>query len=102
MSSIAVADAPSEAPTDMWSASPVIQWLILEGWRIESIPDLLEALAGRLCDDGVPLWRLFCLVPTLHPSISAAGISGSVAIRRCSRVTANTGRATIRSFSTTR
>ena len=74
MSSIAVGDAPSLGPpTDMWSASPVIQWLILEGWRIESIPDLLETLAGRLCDDGVPLWRLFCLVPTLHPIYIGSG-----------------------------
>ena len=74
MSSIAVADAPSFAPqVDMWSASPVIQWLILDGWRIESTPDLLETLARRLCAEGVPLWRLFCLVPTLHPIYIGSG-----------------------------
>lgn len=74
MSSIAIAGAPSSAPpADMWSASPVIQWLILEGWRIESTPDLLETLARRLCADGVPLWRLFCLVPTLHPIYIGSG-----------------------------
>lgn len=75
MSSIAIADAPSFAPpADLWSASPVIQWLILEGWRIESTPDLLDALARRLCADGVPLWRLFCLVPTLHPLYIGSGL----------------------------
>lgn len=74
MSSFAVADTPSLAPQlDMWSPSPVIQWLILDGWRIESTPELLQALALRLCDDGVPLWRLFCLVPTLHPLYIGSG-----------------------------
>ncbi len=74
MSRMAVADAPSLGPQlDMWSPSPVIQWLILEGWRIESTPALLKTLALRLCDDGVPLWRLFCLVPTLHPLYIGSG-----------------------------
>ena len=74
MSKLAVAEAPALAPQqDLWSPSPVIQWLILDGWRIESIPDLLQALALRLCDDGVPLWRLFCLVPTLHPLYIGSG-----------------------------
>ena len=75
MSSRAVANAPAPAPQldDMWSPTPVIQWLILDGWRIESIPDLLQALALRLCEDGVPLWRLFCLVPTLHPLYIGSG-----------------------------
>ncbi len=50
-----------------WTSTPVIEWLILEAWRIESVPDLLRALAERLVGEGVPLWRLFCLVPTLHP-----------------------------------
>ena len=45
MSNIAVADAPSLAPQlDMWSPSPVIQWLILDGWRIESTPELLKVM----------------------------------------------------------
>ncbi len=74
MGRIAVADAPSLAPQlDVWSPSPVIQWLILDGWRIESVPDLLKALAVRLCDEGLPLWRLFCLVPTLHPLYIGSG-----------------------------
>ena len=74
MSSLSVAEAPSYArPSDVWSASPVIEWLILDGWRIESTPELLETLALRLCADGVPLWRLFCLVPTLHPVYLGSG-----------------------------
>ena len=51
----------------VWSPTPVIEWLVLEAWKIESIPDLMSALADRLLEQGVPLWRLFVLVPTLHP-----------------------------------
>jgi len=51
----------------VWTPTPVIEWLILEAWRIESVPDLLRALAERLVAEGVPLWRLYCVVPTLHP-----------------------------------
>ncbi|NNG04544.1 MAG: adenylate/guanylate cyclase domain-containing protein [Inquilinus sp.] len=67
MSSLSVDRAPSSGAGELWSPTPVIEWLILDGWRIESTPDLIEALARRLAGGGVPLWRLFCLVPTLHP-----------------------------------
>ncbi len=68
MSKTALAELPAIAPqTEMWTATPVIEWLILEGWRIDSIPALIESLSLRLNDAGVPLWRLFCMVPTLHP-----------------------------------
>lgn len=55
------------APQGVWTPTPVIEWLILEAWRIVAIPDLLGSLARHLLDAGVPLWRFFCLVPTLHP-----------------------------------
>lgn len=57
----------------VWSPTPVIEWLILEGWRINSIPQLVEALAGKLLADGVPVWRVFVLVPQLHPLYVGAG-----------------------------
>ena len=55
------------ASLPIWSPTPVIEWLILEAWKIESIPELVAALADRLVAQGVPLWRLFVLVPILHP-----------------------------------
>ncbi|NBC32311.1 MAG: adenylate/guanylate cyclase domain-containing protein [Alphaproteobacteria bacterium] len=57
----------------VWSPTPVIEWLILEGWRINSIPELVEALAEKLLEDGVPAWRTFVLIPQLHPLYVGAG-----------------------------
>lgn len=55
-------DAPS-----VWSPTVVIEWIILEGWRYDSIPDLVKALSDKLLENGVPIWRIFILIPQLHP-----------------------------------
>ena len=57
----------NDATPSIWSPTPVIEWLILEGWRLNSIPDLLQAMSERLAEAGVPIWRTFVLVPQLHP-----------------------------------
>lgn len=57
----------------VWSPTPLIEWLILEGWRINSIPELVQTLAERMLDDGVPVWRTFVLIPQLHPLYVGAG-----------------------------
>lgn len=56
---------PSNLP--MWSSSPVIEWLLLEGWRVPGSTELLLQVCDRLVDAGVPLWRVFCTIPSLHP-----------------------------------
>jgi adenylate cyclase len=65
--------AVSPSASQVWTATPVIEWLILEAWRIEAIPTLLQELAERLVASGVPLWRLFALVPMLHPQYVGSG-----------------------------
>ena len=50
-----------------WTASPTIEWLILEGWKIQSTAELLRQFSENLLAQGIPLWRSFCLVPVLHP-----------------------------------
>jgi adenylate cyclase len=62
-----VRPADRAARPSVWTPTPAIEWVILEAWRIESVPDLLRALSERLVAEGVPLWRLYCVVPTLHP-----------------------------------
>jgi adenylate cyclase len=71
MDTLHAAEPSAQAP--VWSPSPVIEWLVLEAWRIESIPDLVSALADRLVGHGVPIWRMFVLVPTLHPLYTGNG-----------------------------
>jgi adenylate cyclase len=65
MDALQVAEPTARA--SIWSPTPVIEWLILEAWKRDSIPDLLAALADKLVEQGVPIWRMFVLVPTLHP-----------------------------------
>jgi adenylate cyclase len=65
MDALHAAEPTAHAP--LWQPTPVIEWLVLEAWKIESIPELVEALAERLVQHRVPIWRMFVLVPTLHP-----------------------------------
>lgn len=50
-----------------WSANPTIEWLILEGWKVQSTAELLRRFSENLRAQGIPLSRTFCLVPILHP-----------------------------------
>ena len=34
---------------------------------MQSIPDLIRTIGERLVGDGVPVSRIFVIVPTLHP-----------------------------------
>jgi adenylate cyclase len=52
-----------------WCASPVVAWLLTEGWSITDPTELVERLAKRLVAAGLPLWRLVCLIRTLHPQV---------------------------------
>ncbi|HET8727766.1 MAG TPA: hypothetical protein VFO41_09670, partial [Alphaproteobacteria bacterium] len=62
-------DAPLEIPQrpPIWSPSPVIEWLLLQGWRHSETGALLRAVCERLSTGGIPVWRTFCAVPSLHP-----------------------------------
>lgn len=73
------------ADAGIWAVTPIIEWLVLEGWRVDSTPRLIDSLARRLVAAGVPLWRVFCLVPTLHPLYVGAGYRwsrGDAEVRR--------------------
>lgn len=81
MNRIATARTPDTADgsfeglpvTPVWTSNPVVEWLILEGWRIQDISELVRQVSERLVAAGIPLWRLFCLVPTLHPRYVGSG-----------------------------
>ncbi len=52
-----------------WCANPFVEWLLTEGWSITDSTELVERLAKRLVAAGFPLWRLVCLIRTLHPQV---------------------------------
>ncbi|MFB3082061.1 MAG: adenylate/guanylate cyclase domain-containing protein [Gammaproteobacteria bacterium] len=52
-----------------WCANPVVAWLLTEGWSITDPTELVERLARRLVAAELPLWRLVCLIRTLHPQV---------------------------------
>lgn len=53
----------------LWCANPFVAWLLTEGWSITDTTELVERLAKRLVAAGLPLWRLVCLIRTLHPQV---------------------------------
>ncbi len=52
-----------------WCANPVVEWLLTKGWNIIDPAEFVERLARRLVAAGFPLWRLVCLIRTLHPQV---------------------------------
>lgn len=47
----------------------VIDWLLTEGRRADTVAELADAFADRLAAEGLPLWRLFFGLPVLHPLV---------------------------------
>lgn len=56
-------------PDDGWSLAEIAGWLIAEGRLLDSLQDLVGALALRLVDAGLPIGRLSVFARTLHPQI---------------------------------
>ncbi len=61
-----MADRP---PAD--GAQAVVSWMLHEGRRHTRMREFGDALCGRMVAAGIPLWRAFCGVRTLHPQIAA-------------------------------
>ncbi|MDH3671155.1 MAG: adenylate/guanylate cyclase domain-containing protein [Gammaproteobacteria bacterium] len=62
--------SPSGRDVDTsWCANPLVAWLLAEGSNVSSATELVARLATRLVEAGLPLWRLVCLIRTLHPQV---------------------------------
>lgn len=60
-------DLPSPCPPDR--AHAVSEWLLREGRHADSVQQLMDRFCHRLMDAGVPLLRVVCALPLLHPQI---------------------------------
>ena len=50
-------------------AHAVSEWLLREGRHADSVQQLMDRFCHRLMDAGVPLLRVVCALPLLHPQI---------------------------------
>jgi len=51
------------------SANPLLGWLLREAPAAPSARDLVERFAGALLAGGIPVWRLWLSIRTLHPQL---------------------------------
>jgi adenylate cyclase len=49
------------------SEDDLIQWIAMQGLQGSSLPALLEGVARKLVERGVPLWRCYLALPTVNP-----------------------------------
>ncbi len=54
-------------------APEVIDWMLREGRRHTRMREFGDEMCRRIVAAGIPLWRAFCGVRTLHPLIAATG-----------------------------
>jgi len=53
-------------------AAQVVQWMLHEGRRNTRAREFGDEMCRRLVAAGIPIWRGFCFVATLHPEIAAS------------------------------
>lgn len=64
--------APDAPPTPLeYYANPLVDWVLRVAPDATSIRELIEQFADVMLDAGIPLWRIWLNVPTLHPLLSA-------------------------------
>jgi len=56
-------------------AVPIVEWLLTEGWTITESAKLVERLALRLGEGGIPLTRILLFVVSLHPQVVGVRIT---------------------------
>jgi adenylate cyclase len=54
------------------SAAEVVQWMLSDGRRNTRAREFGAEMCRRIVAAGIPIWRGFCFVATLHPEILAA------------------------------
>jgi adenylate cyclase len=68
---LAQADVPAIAPVHAGAAS-VVAWMLHEGRANTHMREFGDDLCRRVVEAGIPLWRAFCAIRTLHPQIAAS------------------------------
>jgi adenylate cyclase len=53
-------------------AADVVRWMLSEGRRNSRMREFGDEMCRRIIAAGIPIWRGFCFVSTLHPEVRAA------------------------------
>src|SRR5579864_2705317 len=53
-------------------AAGVVAWMLHEGRHNTHMRDFGDNMCRRVVEAGIPLWRAFCAIRTLHPQIAAS------------------------------
>jgi adenylate cyclase len=53
------------------AAADVVRWMLKEGRHNTHMREFGDEMCRRIVAAGIPLWRGFCVVSTLHPQIAA-------------------------------
>ena len=51
--------------------APVIDWLLHEGRTAVRMREFGDEMCQRIVEAGIPIWRAFCAISTLHPLVAA-------------------------------
>ena len=73
----AIADISDEMNISHQGAAEVVHWMLSEGRRNTRAREFGAEMCRRICTAGIPIWRGFCFVATLHPEIQAAAYTWS-------------------------
>lgn len=55
---------------DLIGGSPLLDWLAQRAWRCTTPAKLTEQFAEHVVASGIPLWRLYVNIWTLHPELA--------------------------------
>jgi adenylate cyclase len=53
-------------------AARVVAWMLHEGRAITHMREFGDGMCRRVVEAGIPIWRAFCAIRTLHPQIAAS------------------------------
>ncbi len=67
------APAPPAVLSPATAANPLLGWLLREAPAAPSARDLVEQFARAVRGGGIPLWRLWLSIRTLHPQLIGTG-----------------------------
>ena len=53
-------------------AARVVEWMMRDGRHLTHMREFGDEMCRRIAAAGIPIWRAFCAVGTLHPEIAAS------------------------------
>jgi len=60
-----------------WQSNSVAEWMLLEGWKIQSPVESLAAMSNKFRAAGVPIDRMRLTVRLLHPQVNGVSFTWS-------------------------